>query len=184
MHLVTASVVQAERDAMESGKSLPASSAAEAALREHFSGEEGDKAVQQQVCCQSQYRPPLERLIAVLNVANSTLLQQQSLTEHVCVRSPCIPAHQDAPAAEQSVAGTRTSGQMHAHLLICEDACCMWKHGRLMLAMLTQVEESGSIVVVEDPSLRQTSPMLVMISQFTGLVKLGRDLILSERETA
>ncbi|CAK0785333.1 hypothetical protein CVIRNUC_008540 [Coccomyxa viridis] len=86
--------LQAERDAMESGKSLPASSAAEAALREHFSGEEGDKAVQQ------------------------------------------------------------------------------------------QVEESGSIVVVEDPSLRQTSPMLVMISQFTGLVKLGRDLILSERETA
>ena len=44
------SVAQAERDAMESGKSLPASSAAEAALREHFSGEEGDKAVQQQVC--------------------------------------------------------------------------------------------------------------------------------------
>ena len=50
--------------------------------------------------------------------------------------------------------------------------------------MHAQVEESGSIVVVEDPSLRQTSPMLVMISQFTGLVKLGRDLILSERETA
>ena len=90
----------------------------------------------------------------------------------------------NAAAAEQSVAGPWTSGRMLAHLPICKGACCMWEHGTLMLAMLTQVEESGSIVVVEDPSLRQTSPMLVMISQFTGLVKLGRDLILSERETA
>ena len=89
-----------------------------------------------------------------------------------------------AAAAAQLVANSQTSGQMHAHLPICEGACCMWGHCRLMLAMLAQVEESGSIVVVEDPSLRQTSPMLVMISQFTGLVKLGRDLILSERETA
>ena len=63
-HLVTASVVQAERDAMESGKSLPASSAAEAALREHFSGEEGDKAVQQQVCSYSyEHCRPLCKLV-------------------------------------------------------------------------------------------------------------------------
>ena len=77
-----------------------------------------------------------------------------------------------------------TSGRLHAYLPICEGLCCIWKHAGLMLSMHAQVEESGSIVVVEDPSLRQTSPMLVMISQFTGLVKLGRDLILSERETA
>ena len=60
----------------------------------------------------------------------------------------------------------------------------MWDHGRLMPTVRIQVKESGSIAVVEDPSLKQTSPMLVMISQFTGLVKLSRDLILSERETA
>ena len=34
---------------MENGLPWPGSSAAEAALREHFSGEEGDKAVEQQV---------------------------------------------------------------------------------------------------------------------------------------
>ena len=101
------------------------------------------------------------------------------------IRLPYIPAHKTtAAAAAQSVANTWTSCRMYAHLPICEGACCMWNHGRLMPRMCTQVEESGSIVVVEDPSLRQTSPMLVMISQFTGLVKLGRDLILSERETA
>lgn len=46
--------------------------------------------------------------------------------------------------------------------------------------MCVQVKESGSIVVIEDPSLKSTSPMLIMISQFTGLVKLSRDLVLSE----
>ena len=35
---------------MENGLPWPGSSAAEAALREHFSGEEGTKAVEQQVC--------------------------------------------------------------------------------------------------------------------------------------
>lgn len=42
--------VQAEREAVENGRPWPASSAAEAALREHFSGEEGTKAIEQQVC--------------------------------------------------------------------------------------------------------------------------------------
>lgn len=37
------------------------------------------------------------------------------------------------------------------------------------------------MVVIEDPSLKATSPMLIMISQFTGLVKLARDLVMSER---
>ena len=47
-----------------------------------------------------------------------------------------------------------------------------------------QVKDSGGIVVIEDPSLRSTSPMLIMISQFTGLVKLAKDLLLSERKAA
>ena len=41
--------MQAEREAVKSGLSGPGYSAAEAALREHFSGEEGTKAVEQQV---------------------------------------------------------------------------------------------------------------------------------------
>lgn len=41
--------MQAEREAVENGLPWPGSSAAEAALREHFSGEEGTKAVEQQV---------------------------------------------------------------------------------------------------------------------------------------
>ena len=62
---------------MESGKSLPASSAAEAALREHFSGEEGDKAVQQQVCSHLHCRPLCELLKAVPGV---TRITQQAAT--------------------------------------------------------------------------------------------------------
>ncbi len=50
--------VQAEREAVESGLPWPASSAAEAALREHFSGEEGTKAVEQQVCGLLKSIPP------------------------------------------------------------------------------------------------------------------------------
>ncbi len=46
------------------------------------------------------------------------------------------------------------------------------------------MKDSGGIVVIEDPSLRSTSPMLIMISQFTGLVKLAKDLILSEQKAA
>lgn len=42
--------LQAEREAVKSGLSGPGCSAAEAALREHFSGEEGTKALEQQVC--------------------------------------------------------------------------------------------------------------------------------------
>ena len=44
-----------------------------------------------------------------------------------------------------------------------------------------QVKESGGMVVIEDPLLKATSPMLIIISQFTGLVKLARDLVMSER---
>ena len=51
-------------------------------------------------------------------------------------------------------------------------------------ARSAQVEESGGMVIIEDPSLRSTSPMLIMISQFTGLVKLAKDLLLSERQAA
>ena len=39
-------------------------------------------------------------------------------------------------------------------------------------------------MVIEDRSLRSTSPMLIMILQFTGLVKLARDLLQSERKAA
>ena len=53
-----------------------------------------------------------------------------------------------------------------------------------MCVPCAQVKESGGIVMIEDPSLRSTSPMLIMISQFTGLVKLAKDLILSERRAA
>ena len=42
--------LQAEREAVKSGLSGPGCSAAEAALREHFSGEEGTRALEQQVC--------------------------------------------------------------------------------------------------------------------------------------
>ena len=51
--------VQAEREAVENGLPWPASSAAEAALREHFSGEEGTKAVEQQVYCTPEPFSPI-----------------------------------------------------------------------------------------------------------------------------
>ncbi|BDA50302.1 hypothetical protein COCOBI_15-4310 [Coccomyxa sp. Obi] len=40
-----------------------------------------------------------------------------------------------------------------------------------------QVEEGTSVVKVEDPSLRASSPLLTMLSHFTGLVKLSLDLL-------
>lgn len=39
-----------------------------------------------------------------------------------------------------------------------------------------------SVVVMEDPSLRASSPTLTMLRHFTGLVKLGRDLVSRESE--
>ena len=47
---------------------------------------------------------------------------------------------------------------------------------------MVQVEEGLSLVVVEDPSLRASSPTLTMPFHFTGLVKLARDLFRRERE--
>ena len=82
MHLVMAIMVQAERDAMESGKSLRASSAAEAALREHFSGEEGDKAVQQQVCSHLYCRPLCNLLKAVPRVTPITQHTATTASSH------------------------------------------------------------------------------------------------------
>ena len=46
--------------------------------------------------------------------------------------------------------------------------------------LCAQVKDSGGMVVIDDPSLKSTSPMLIMIFQYTGLVKLARDLIMSE----
>ncbi|CAL8465195.1 g4730 [Coccomyxa elongata] len=45
-----------------------------------------------------------------------------------------------------------------------------------------QVEEGTSVVKVEDPSLRASSPTLTMLSHFTGLVKLSLDLLRRQQQ--
>ena len=40
-----------------------------------------------------------------------------------------------------------------------------------------QVAEGADFVVLEDPSIKATSPTLRMVSRFTGLVKLALNLV-------
>ena len=81
------------------GMLWPASSAAEAALREHFSGEEGDRAVQQQVCSHLSCRLLCKLLKPVPSI---TLITEPGLP------AECMPVCQSVrvPAACGTMAGS------------------------------------------------------------------------------
>lgn len=53
---------------------------------------------------------------------------------------------------------------------------------KLLFDCALQVEEGTSVVRVEDPSLRASSPTLTMLSHFTGLVKLSLDLLRRQQQ--